>query len=113
MATTITITNEPKQAFNYSLGDNLIEFELEFLTTVQRWQMSIVYNDEIVVNGMYLSADTLQLKGYELPFDIYIEDLEGIGISPYAIDNFSLGYYAFNILDNIDMEFIRGYEVKV
>lgn len=112
MAKTITITNEPKQSFNFSLGDNLIEIQLEYLTIAQRWQMSIIYNDEVVVNGMLLSASTLQLQGYELPFDIFIEDIQGLGLAPFSKDVFDLGYYTFNILEIEDMVNLRGYRVK-
>lgn len=113
MAKIIPITNEPKQSFNYDLEDNLIEIEVEFLTIPQRWQMSVTYNDNVVVNGMLLTADILQLKGYELPFDVVIEDLQGLGIAPFDINNFQDGYYQFNILTNDDMTELRGYEVPL
>lgn len=112
MSKIITITNETKQSFNHSLDDNLIEIEIEYLTIPKRWQMSVTYNDNLIVNGMFLSTDTLQLQGYELPFDIMIKDVDSLGFAPFEKNVFDIGYYEFHILTIEDMESIRGYEVK-
>lgn len=113
MSYSIPITNEPKQAFSYDLEGNNIEFEIEYLVTQQRWKMNIIYNDEIIVNGMFLSSDLLQLYGYNLPFDVYVEDVNSLGFSPFNLNNFEDGYYIFNIVDNITLEEARGYEVQL
>lgn len=111
--TQITITAEPKQSFNYAIEDNIIEFVIEYLTTIQRWQMSIVYKDEKIVDGMLLSADTFQLDTYQLPFDIFVSDNQTLGLAPFDLNSFELGYYSFIILDNADMKGFRGFEVQL
>lgn len=113
MSYTIPITNEPKQSFNFDLEGNNIDITLEYLVTCKRWQMTILYNDAEIINGMLLGADTLQLHGYNLPFDIVIEDLQSLGFSPFNESNFADGYYSFNIVDNLDLQELRGYEVQL
>lgn len=44
------------QTFSQLLGDNLLEFRLNYVTTQKQWSMDVSRNGETVINGAMLEA---------------------------------------------------------
>lgn len=105
-----TITNEPKQSFIIPFDDNKIYIDIEFLTIIERWVININFRD-FILNGVALNSAVMVLDTYNLPFDIYVNDLTGVGVDPFDVDNFK-GLYEFYIIPRDELEIIRGYEVE-
>lgn len=108
----IDITNEPFQAFNYVLNGETIEFELRYLTSIQKWILNINFRDNDVLNGYSIGCEAPILEYFNLPFDVFIEDVNSLGLDPFALDNFSNGLYTFYIIETSDLEELRGYSVE-
>lgn len=106
------VTNEPNQSFIIAFEDTTIEVTLEFMTIPSSWIMGLTYKDEILVEGLRLNSAVVALDTYNLPFDIYIEDVNDIGLSPFDVENFEDGLYTFNLIERDELELIRGYDVE-
>ena len=107
-----TITNEAKQNFIIPFEDTQIEVNLEFLIIPSCWIMSLTFRDETLINGLRLNSAIVSLDTFNLPFDIYIDDVNSIGIDPFDINNFEDGFYTFNVIDREELLSVRGYDVK-
>ena len=105
------VTNEPNQSFVIVFEDTTIEVSLEFHTISSSWIMGLTYKDEILVQGMKLNSAIVALDTFNLAFDIYIEDVNDIGISPFNVNSFSDGLYDFYLVERSELKEIRGYEV--
>lgn len=107
-----TITNEPNQSFIIPFEDTRIIIDIEYLVIPSCWQMSITFRDEELVNGLVLNSAVVALDTYNLPFDIYINDVNNIGLSPFNLFNFSDGLYTFNLVTRDELTSFRGFEVQ-
>lgn len=106
------ITSEAKQSFIIPFEDNEIEVELEFLSTKGFWIISIRYQGKELINGLRLNSSIPLLDTFNLPFDFYIKDVNNLGLDPFDIDNFSDGFYTFNLLTRDELAELRGFEVE-
>lgn len=106
------ITNEPKQAFIIPYEDTTVEIDLEFLTIPNCWIIGITYKDNIIIQGLRLNSALILLDTYNLPFDIYINDVNSLGLDPFDLYNFSQGLHSFNLVTRSELTENRGYEVQ-
>lgn len=107
-----TITNEAKQNFIIPFEDTQIEVNLEFLTIPSCWIMSLTFRDEALINGLRLNSAIVSLDTFNLPFDIYIDNVNNNGIDPFYLEAFSDGLYTFNVIDRSELLSVRGYDVE-
>ena len=106
------VTNEPNQSFIISFEDTTIEVNLEFLVIPSCWIMNLTYKDEVLVQGMRLNSAVVALDTFNLPFDLFINDVNSLGLAPFDVNNFEDGLYTFNLLERDELEELRGYSVE-
>lgn len=105
------ITNEPNQDFVISYENEQIEVNLEFITTKSFWVMSIIYKGK-EYNGIRLNSAVTAFDTYNLPFDVFINDVNNIGFDAFDINNFKSGFYTFNLIEREELAEARGYDVE-
>lgn len=106
------ITNEPRQSFIIAYEDTTIDLEVEFLSIPKCWIMSITYKDEVLIEGLRLNSSIVALDTFNLPFDIYINDVNSLGLDPFDLENFNDGLYTFNLVSREELSELRGYNVE-
>ena len=105
------IGQEGLQDHTILLADGNLDIRIRFLSSVQFWQMSVTYQGESI-NGVKMSCGVLHMRAKNFPFDFIITDESGAGIDPYKVDDFSNGRNILYLLDEDEMEAIRGQEVN-
>lgn len=107
-----TVTSEANQSFIIPYEDTQIEVTLEFLIIPSCWIINLNYKDEVLIEGLRLNSSILLLDTFNLPFDIYINDVNNLGLDPFDIDNFEDGFYTFNLITRDELTTLRGYDVQ-
>lgn len=106
------ITDEPNQNFIIVFEDTSIEINLEFLTIPSCWIMNITFRDEILIEGLRLNSAVVALDTFNLPFDLYVNDVNDLGVAPFSLYAFSDGLYTFNLITRDELLELRGYDVE-
>lgn len=105
------LTSEAHQEHLIVLNDDEVTLEMRFLSVTQIWVINVFYKNRSII-GVKLSLGVLHIFAKNLPFDFIVTDNSGLGVDPYAIDDFVSGRCSLFILDPSDMEAIRGVPVE-
>ena len=104
------IGNEGLQRQTIPLPNGDAILTIRFLSVVQIWIMSVTYNDR-TINGVKLSCGVLHMRARNFPFDFIVEDTSSSGLDPFQVDDFSSGRTILYLVEEDEMEELRGQPV--
>jgi len=105
------LTNQAHQQYIIPFHDEEIIITLRFLNVVSIWTMDVSYKNKNI-NGIKLSIGVFLLNN-NLPFDFVVIDKSIQNVDPFQIEDFATNRCKLHMLDDADMENIRGYAVKL
>jgi len=97
-----------KQTIPLPNGDAILT--IRFLSVVQFWTMDVTYNDK-TINGVKLTCGVLHMRSRNFPFDFIVEDTSAAGLDPFQVEDFSTERTILYLVEDDEMEEIRGQAV--
>ena len=101
------ITDEPIQRHSILFQESEIILTLRFYPRSQIWCFDAEYLDWSV-KGIKLSVGVLHIAGQNRLFDFVVRDFSNNGIDPFAKTDFSNDRCSLYMLEQDDIEDIRG-----
>jgi hypothetical protein len=108
----LDINDDAYQKHTLLFGDSEIALELRFLPPVEQWMMNIDYKGKRAL-GLKLAVGVLHMASRNFPFDFAVRDTSRAGLDPYRLEDFSSGRCELYLLDDTDMQSLRGVSVPL
>lgn len=108
----IILSNDPYQSHILAYEDKKIEIIVRYLITVSMWYLDVLIDDVALIKGIAMGCGTVILNQNNTPFGFYLVDNSTLGIDPFRLEDFSEGRVSFLLLERVDMEKYRGYDVR-
>ena len=102
------LTDNAYQITHIVLDDgSIVDLTLRYLSTLQRWSLSIVYND-IIIKGQIICSHPNLLRKYKniIPFGIFCTTTDVT--EPVLQDDFLTGRALLYILNSTEVESMEG-----
>lgn len=104
------ISNDVEQEHILLLKEGELKIYLRYLTLCQNWICNIEFKNK-KINGIFLKLGVNHFLGSNLPCDIVIDCKEGVTLDPHYLDCFADDTYRLYILQNEDIEVLRGVKI--
>jgi len=101
------ISSEAIQRHSILFNEAEVVFTLRFYPRSQMWCFDAEYGDWSI-KGIKLSVGVLHIAGQNQLFDFFVSDLSNNGIDPFAKTDFSSGRCILYLIEQEDIEDIRG-----